>query len=69
MFPQIVAENDFQPARSTAGLFIRPRKRAAQNWFDPENIEKFRAHFFSAHALRFLFADQCEGLIAVNSQV
>ena len=66
-FTQIVTENNFQTARTTAGLFIGPGKRATENGFDPEDIEKFRADFFAAHTLRFLLTRHGKGLISINS--
>ena len=64
--PKSVTQDNFETAGSATRLLISARKAAAKHRLDAEHVEEFPAHFFSAHALRFLFVNQRKTAVLIN---
>ena len=56
--PKLVAKNDFETARSPAGLFVFPDKGATEDRLDAENIKKLATDLQSLHVLRALVVNE-----------
>jgi len=55
-FPEIVADDDFEAARSAAGLIVLTTESASYFRLDPKHIEEFRTYLYAMQAGRSFVA-------------